>query len=93
MDTTHNKTTSLYNFYEKGEYIPKTHGLRDCIIDTDYEQLKSINNDILNKLKQNKFFRKNLVDGLCVVAYDGVETTETKKEIDNLPEREHEMEI
>ena len=90
MDTTHNKTTSLRNFYEKGEYIPKTHGLRDCIINTDYEQIISINNDILNKLKQNKFFRKNLVDGLCVVAYDGVETTETKKEIDNLPEREHE---
>lgn len=51
VDTTHNKTTSLRNFYEKGEYIPKTHGLRDCIINTDYEQIISINNDILNKLK------------------------------------------
>ena len=41
-------------------------------------------------MKDNKIFRKNLVDGLCVVAYDGVETTETKKQIHNLPEREHE---
>ena len=90
MDTTHDKRTSLCNFYKKGEYIPKIHGLRDCIIDTDYKKIEAINHDVLNKLKENKIFRKNLVDGLCVVAYDGVETTETKKEIYNLPEREHE---
>ncbi len=89
-DTTHDKHTSLKNFFNKKEYIPKTHGLRDCIEDTDYKQLIDINNDIINKAKENKFFKKNLVDGLSVCAWDGVELCETEKEIDNLPEREHE---
>ena len=29
--TTHNKNTSLKNFFGKKEYIPKTYGLRDCV--------------------------------------------------------------
>lgn len=89
-DTTHDKHTSLKNFFNKREYIPKTHGLRDCIIETDYKQLVDINNDVINKAKENKFFKKNLVDGLSVCAWDGVELCETSKKIDNLPEREHE---
>lgn len=89
-DTTHDKHTSLKNFFNKREYIPKTHALRDCIIETDYSQLVNINNHIINKAKENKFFKKNLVDGLSVCAWDGVELCETVKEINNLPEREHE---
>lgn len=89
VTTTHDKTTCLYNFFDNKEYIPKTHGLRDCIIDTDYNQLCDINDFVINKAKENKFFRKNTVDGLVVVAWDGVETHETKKDILNLPEREH----
>lgn len=89
-DTTHDKHTSLKNFFNKREYIPKTHALRDCIIETDYNQLVNINNHIINKAKENKFFKKNLVDGLSVCAWDGVELCETGKEINNLPEREHE---
>ena len=88
-DTTHDKHTSLKNFFSKREYIPKTHALRDCIIETDYKQLVDINNDIICKAKENKFFKKNLVDGLSVCAWDGVELHETTKEIENLPEREH----
>lgn len=88
--TTHGKNTSLKNFFSKKEYIPKTHGLRDCVIETDYNQLVDINNYVVNKAKENKFFKKNLVDGLSVCAWDGVELCETSKEIDNLPEREHE---
>ena len=89
-DTTHDKHTSLKNFFNKREYIPKTHALRDCIIETDYKQLVDINNDVINKAKENKFFKKNLVDGLSVCAWDGVELHETSKKIDNLPDREHE---
>ena len=48
-DTTHDKYTSLKNFFNKREYIPKTHALRDCIIETDYSQLVNINNHIINK--------------------------------------------
>ena len=88
--TTHNKYTSLKNFFHEKEYIPKTHALRDCIIETDYHQLEDINFDVINKAKENKFFKKNLVDGLCVCAWDGVELHETTKDIINLPEREHE---
>lgn len=90
VDTTHDKYTSLKNFFTKSEYIPKTHALRDCIMETDYKQLVDINDYIINKAKGNKFFKKNLVDGLCVCAWDGVELCETGKEINNLPEREHE---
>ena len=88
--TTHDKNTSLKNFFAKNEYIPKTHGLRNCVIETDYNQLVDINDSIINKAKENKFFKKNLVDGLSVCAWDGVELCETSKEIFNLPEREHE---
>lgn len=89
-DTTHDKHTSLKNFFNRKEYIPKTHGLRDCIIETDYKQLVDINNYVINKAKDNKFFKKNLIDGLSICAWDGVENCETSKEINNLPEREHE---
>ena len=88
--TTHDKHTSLKNFFSKREYIPKTHALRDCIIETDSKQLIDINNQVINKAKENKFFKKNLVDGLSVCAWDGVELHETSKKISNLPEREHE---
>lgn len=89
-DTTHDKHTSLKNFFNRKEYIPKTHGLRDCIMETDYKQLVDINNYVINKAKDNKFFKKNLIDGLSTCAWDGVENCETSKEINNLPEREHE---
>lgn len=58
MDTTHDKRTSFCNFYEKREYIPKIHGLRDCIIDTDYKKIESINHEVLKKLKENKVLKK-----------------------------------
>ena len=44
---------------------------------------------MLNKVKENKFFRKNLIDNLSVVAIDGVEEFETNKDIQELPERNH----
>lgn len=87
--TAHHKQTSFSNLFGKREYIPKMHGFRDCIINTDYRQIEKINYSVIEKAKENKIFTKNRVDGLTVVAHDGVEMTETKKNIDNLPEREH----
>lgn len=89
MSTVHNKETSFKNLFDKKEYIPKTHGLRDCISNTDYKQIEQINYSVIQKAKENKIFKKNLVDGLMVAAHDGVEISETNKYIANLPEREH----
>lgn len=89
IETTHSKQTSFANLFGKKEYVPKMHGFRDCIINTDYKQIEKINYSVIEKAKENKIFAKNTVDGLTVVAHDGVEMTETNKDIDNLPEREH----
>lgn len=86
-------STSFKMLYKRNEYIPKTHGLRDCIIDTDWKQLEEINNAIIQKAKENKVFRNNKVDGLTVMAWDGVDLTETKKSIKGLPEKEYDDEI
>lgn len=85
---THKKTR--FNVLYKGrEYVPKMHGLRDSIKDTDYHQLEEINKLVIQKAKENKVFRKNKIDGLTVMAWDGVEISETTKNIDGLPEREY----
>lgn len=89
ISTVHNKGTSFKNLFNKKEYIPKMHGLRDCISNTDYKQIENFNYSVIEKAKENKIFKKNLVDGLMVVAHDGVEISETNKNIENLPEREH----
>ena len=89
ISTVHNKETSLKNLFDRKEYVPKMHGLRDCISNTDYTQIEEINYSVIEKVKENKIFKKNLVDGLMVVAHDGVEISETNKDIANLPEREH----
>ena len=84
-----NKQLDLRMLYHCGEYVPQTHGLRDCIIDTDYSQLLLINNSVIEKAKENRVFNKNTVDGLRVMAWDGVELNETTKNIEGLPEREY----
>lgn len=83
------RTTNFKPLFKRTEYIPKMHGLRDCIIDTDYKQIENINKSVIQKAKENKVFNKNRIDGLRVMAWDGVELTETNKDIDGLPEREH----
>ncbi len=92
INTNSERKTKFREVYRKREYVPKMHGLRDCVIDTDYKQLEDLNRSVIQKAKENKVFRKNKVDGLIVTAYDGVELTETKKEILGLPEREYDDE-
>ena len=91
METVH-VVKNLKNIYAPNEIVGKTHGLRDCLMDTPYEQLKNINNEVIKKLKENKYFRKNQIDGLTVIAADGVEEFETNKDIKGLPERKHKNE-
>lgn len=40
-------------------------------------------------MKNNRIFDKNKVDGLTVIAWDGVDVKETTKDIQNLPERQY----
>ncbi len=87
------KSTRLNTLYRKCEYVPKMHGLRDCIMDTNYKQIEEMNHSVVKKLKENKVFRNNKVDGLTVMAWDGVDLNETKKNIVGLPEKEYEEEI
>lgn len=91
METVHT-VGNLKHIYAPNEIIGKTHGLRDCLIDTPSEQVKRINEDLIKKVKENKYFRKNEIDGLSVIAADGVEEFETNKEIEGLPERKHKNE-
>ena len=88
MLTVHYKETEFKGLFGSKEYIPKMHGLRDCIINTDYKQIEEINYSVIEKAKENKIFKKNLIDGLMVVAHDGVDIAETIKNIDKLPEKE-----
>lgn len=88
METIHD-VKNLKNIYKQKELKAKTHGLRDCLIDISYEQVRRINENMINKVKENKFFRKNQIDGLSVIAMDGVEEFETNKVIEGLPERVH----
>lgn len=92
IQTNECRTTSFKSLFKRLEYIPKMHGLRDCIIDTDYKQIENINKSVIQKAKENKVFNNNTVDGLRVMAWDGVELTETNKDIDGLPERDHKNE-
>lgn len=41
------------------------------------------------KVKENKIFVKNQIDGISVIAVDGVEEFETNKKIEGLPKRKH----
>ena len=88
-DVNKQKRLRFDSLYRKNEFVPCTHGLRDCIIDTDYQQMVEINKSVIQKTKINKIFKKNKIDGLTIMAVDGVDLNETNKEIDGLPEREH----
>lgn len=89
INTNSNKYINFKQLYKFNEYVPQMHGFRDCIIDTEYGQIEKINKSIILKAKENKIFRKNKIDGLTVMAWDGVELNETKKDIKGLPQREY----
>lgn len=88
METTHEVKT-FRNIYSPKEIIPKTHGLRDCLMDTPYEQMRLVNKNFIQTLKKNKVFIKNDIDKLRIFAFDATEVFETNKHIEGLPERKH----
>lgn len=47
--------------YKKRKYNPKMYGLRDCVIDTDYHQLKDINRNLILKAKKIKYLERILL--------------------------------
>lgn len=79
----------LKNIFTKKEFIPKTHAFRDCINDIDYLDVKGVHDNILHKLKENKFFENHTYRGSRVTIADGVEAFETHKDIEGLHKRKH----
>ena len=77
------------NIFSGKEFIPRTHALRDCINDIDYKDVSKIHFNILNKLKENKFFDNHDYRGSRVMIADGVEAFETHKKIEGLHVRNH----
>lgn len=77
------------NIFSKKEFIPKTHAFRDCIDDINYLDVKNIHLNMMDKLKQNKFFDNHDYRGSRVLIIDGVEAFETHKKIEGLHIRNH----
>ena len=83
------ETNKLKGVFSKNEFIPKTHALRDCVNDINYEQVAKIHYEMIEKLKKNKFFENHTYRGSRVAIIDGVESFETHKNIDGLHKRNH----
>ena len=82
-------TNRFKNIFTKREFIPKMHAFRDCINDIDYKDISQIHYDIIDKIKENKFFENHDYRGSRVMIGDGVEAFETHKKIDGLHLRKH----
>jgi hypothetical protein len=64
--------------------------VRRCLSDFDLNSLKDIHDDVIRTTIKNKIFRNGTIDGLKVVAVDGVELFEsTKKCYDKCLSREY----
>lgn len=73
----------------KNTKMPHIDTVRRCLSDFDLEGLKAIHSDIIKTTIENKVFRNGTIDGLKVVAIDGVELFEsTKKCCDKCLSRE-----
>ena len=78
----------LEHWLEKGKFkkivpkntkMPRIDAVRRCLSDFDLEGLKNIHKDIIKATIRNKVFRNGTIDGLKVVAIDGVELFESTK--------------
>lgn len=63
----------------KGTKIPRIDAVRRCLSNFDLEGIKDIHADIVKTTIKNKVFRNGTIDGLKVVAIDGVELFESTK--------------
>ncbi|WP_425446528.1 transposase, partial [Dethiothermospora halolimnae] len=78
----------LERWIEKGKFkklfsrktkIPHIDTIRRSLIDFDISSLSDMHNHIIKKAIKNKVFRKGTIDGLKVVAIDGVELFDSTK--------------
>ena len=83
------KDNKLKGVFSKGEFIPKTHALRDAVDDVEYNQVSRIHFNMLETMKKNKMFENHKYRGSGVVLIDGVESFETHKNIKGLHSRNH----
>ena len=86
------KENKLKGVFYKGEFIPKTHALRDAVDDINYEQVSNIHFNMLETMKKNKVFENHKYRGSGVAIIDGVESFETHKDIEGLHIRNHKNE-
>lgn len=63
--------------------MPRIDAVRRCLSDFDLEGLKNIHSEIIKTTIKNKVFRNGTIDGLKVVAIDGVELFESTKKCCN----------
>lgn len=90
MKGIHNSENNrLKNIFYKREFIPETHAFRDCINDIDYKDVADIHYQILNRMKENKFFENHTYRGSRTMIIDGIEAFETNKDIEGLHIRNH----
>ena len=67
----------------KKTIMPCIDAVRRCLNDFDLDGLKNINNSIIKTTTKNKIFKNGTIDGLKVVAIDGVELFESTKKCCN----------
>ena len=79
MNSIDSPSKPMRKLFCKGEFVPKTHALRDCMTDTDYHQVSKILEDMVYQLKRNKFFENHTYRGKHIAIADGLEEFETKK--------------
>lgn len=77
------------SLFSKKEYIPKMHGIRDCVNDIDENDIINVHKEIINKMKRNKVFENKDYRNTKVAILDGVESFETHKNIEGLHKRNH----
>ncbi len=93
MEGIHKSNTNRFkNVFNKKEFVPKTHALRDCINDMDFKDIQNMHYRMISKLKSNKFFANHNYRGSNVMIADGIELFETHKNIEGLHYRKHKNE-
>lgn len=73
------KSGKLKKVLPKKTKMPRIDAVRRCISDFDSEGLKDIHSEIIKTTNKNRVFGNGTIDGLKVVAIDGVELFESTK--------------
>ncbi len=73
------KKNKFKKLLPKKTKMPRIDAARRCLSNFDLDGLKNIHNDIIKTTIKNKVFRNGTIDGLKVVAIDGVELFESTK--------------